>query len=808
MSIEILRRDLRYTLRSLRRDASFATFVVLIAGLGIGASSTVFSVAHTLLLRSLPFTQPEQLVWIANSDGRGLSSQTTQVGHMLGLRERSRTLSAVAGYFAFYGVGDSLLSGTGDPERLSGLPVSVNFFEVLGVQPQLGRPFTEEEGRWEGPKAVMLSDGLWRRRFGSDPAIVGTPLIIDDEPHAVVGILPASFDFGTVFAPGSHFDLYFPFPLTPETDRQGNTMAMIGRMRPGVTVEQAAAETATIARQLTAESPNRNTFGGHVRPLTEHVSGGVRLAVWVLAGAVGMVMLIVCANLSNLLLARMTVRQKELAIRSALGAGRGRLVSQMLTESLVLALGGAVVGAALAFAGTRALSSLEGIRIPLLSEVQTDGAALAFTIAMAVVAGLVFGLAPAFQARSAALPDALKDASRGSTEGGRRRLLRNALVVAEVAIACVLLVGAGLLVRSFVRVLDVNMGFEPAHAMTIRVDPEERYTTREQYDAYVGEVLRRVREIPGVASAGITDKLPLGSNRTWGVRAKGVTYGRGQTPLAFVRVVSDGYPAAMGIPIVAGRDITPADTRDNAPVVLINETMARTMFPGEDPIGKVLLNLCGTPERRVVGVVGDVRHLALEQSAGNEFYLPVRQCLDISSYDLVVRSELPPAALAGAIRAALKPVAPNLAGNTFRSLQEIVDRSVSPRRFIVLLLGAFAMFALVLASLGIYALISYSVNQRRQEIGIRMALGATRGDLQRQIVGGTLLLTGIGVALGVAASWLMARGIEGLLFEVSASDPQTFVAMLLVLTAVAALAGYLPARRASGIDPMAALRSE
>jgi predicted permease len=713
MSIEILRRDLRYTLRSLRRDASFATFVVLIAGLGIGASSTVFSVAHTLLLRPLPFTQPEQLVWIANSDGRGLSSQTTQVGHMLGLRERSRTLSAVAGYFAFYGVGDSLLSGTGDPERLSGLPVSVNFFEVLGVQPQLGRPFTEEEGRWEGPKAVMLSDGLWRRRFGSDPAIVGTPLIIDDEPHAVVGILPASFDFGTVFAPGSHFDLYFPFPLTPETDRQGNTMAMIGRMRPGVTVDQAAAETATIARQLTAESPNRNTFGGHVRPLTEHVSGGVRLAVWVLAGAVGMVMLIVCANLSNLLLARMTVRQKELAIRSALGAGRGRLVSQMLTESLVLALGGAVVGAALAFAGTRALSSLEGIRIPLLSEVQTDGAALAFTIAMAVVAGLVFGLAPAFQARSAALPDALKDASRGSTEGGRRRLLRNALVVAEVAIACVLLVGAGLLVRSFVRVLDVNMGFEPAHAMTIRVDPEERYTTREQYDAYVGEVLRRVREIPGVASAGITDKLPLGSNRTWGVRAKGVTYGRGQTPLAFVRVVSDGYPAAMGIPIVAGRDITPADTRDNAPVVLINETMARTMFPGEDPIGKVLLNLCGTPERRVVGVVGDVRHLALEQSAGNEFYLPVRQCLDISSYDLVVRSELPPAALAGSIRAALKPVAPNLAGS-----------------------------------------------------------------------------------------------IEGLLFEVSASDPQTFVAMLLVLTAVAALAGYLPARRASGIDPMAALRSE
>ena len=807
MAFETLRRDLRYTFRSLRRDAAFTTFVVLIAGLGIGASSTVFSVVNTLLLRPLPFAQPEQLAWIANSNRRGLSGQTTQVGHMLDLRERTRSFSAIGGYFAFYGVGDNLLSGTGEPERLNGVPVTVNFFDVLGVQPQLGRAFTEDEGRWQGPKAVMLSDGLWRRRFASDPSIVGRSLTIDDEPHTVVGVLPSSFDFGSTFAPGRHFDLYFPFPLTPETDRWGNTMAMVGRLQPGVTIAQAAAETETIARQLTAES-NRNTFGGLVRPLTEHVSGDVRLAVWVLAGAVGVVMLIVCANLSNLLLARMTVRQKELAIRSALGADRRRLVAQMLTESLVLALGGATVGAALAVAGTRALSSLEGISIPLLRHVQTDSAALSFTIGMALVAGVVFGLAPAFQARSAALPDALKDGSRGSTDGGRRRLLRSALVVSEIALACVLLVGAGLLLHSFVRVLDVDMGFEPARAMTIRVDPDTRYTTREEYDAYVDEVLRRVREIHGVESAGITDKLPLGSNRTWGVRARGVTYERGQTPVAFVRVVSDGYPAAMGIPILAGRDITPADTRDADPVVLINETMARTMFPGQDPIGRVLLNLCGTPERRIVGVVGDVRHLALEQSAGNEFYLPVRQCLDISSYDLVVRSGLPPAALAGAIRAALKPITPNLATNTFRSLEEIVDRSVSPRRFTVLLLGGFAMFALVLASLGIYALVSYSVNQRRQEIGIRMALGATRGDIQRQIVGGTFMLTLVGLAAGTAVAWVLARGIEGLLFEVSASDARTFAGMLLVLACVALLAGYLPARRAAGIDPMTALRAD
>jgi predicted permease len=807
MTFDTLLRDLRYTLRTLRRDLAFTTFVILIAGLGIGASSTVFSVVNALLLRPLPFSQPDRLMWIANGAGRGLSQQTTQVGHMLDLRERARSFSAIAGYFAFYGVGDNLLSGTGEPERLSGVPVSVNFFDVLGVRPHLGRSFTDDEGRWQGPKTVMLSDGLWRRRFASDPAIVGASLTIDDQPHTVVGVLPASFDFASVFAPGRHFDLYFPFPLTPETNRWGNTMAMIGRLQPGVTAEQAQAEVSTIAAQLVGEFPERNSFGGRVTPLADHVSGNVRLVVWVLAGAVGMVMLIVCANLSNLLLARMAARQKELAIRSALGAGRRRLVSQMLTESVVLALGGAIVGIALALVGTRALTSLDAISIPLLRNVQTDVTALGFTVGMAVLAGLIFGLAPAFQARSAALPEALKDATRGSTEGHQRRLVRNALVVSEIAFACVLLVGAGLLVRSLVHVLDVDMGFQPARAMTVRVDPDSRYTTAAQYDAYVDDVLRRVREIPGVEAAGITDKLPLGSNRTWGVRAKGVTYERGQTPSVFVRVVSDGYPAALGISLEAGRDILPTDTRTNEPVVVINETMAGAMFPGQDPIGKVLLNLCGA-DRRIVGVVGDVRHLALEQTAGNEMYIPVRQCLDISSYDLVVRSSLPVGALAGVVREALKPIAPNLAGNTFRSLEEIVDRSVSPRRFTVLLLGAFAVFALVLASLGIYALISYSVNQRRQEIGIRMALGATRGDVQRQIVGGTLLLTGIGVALGVAASWLLARGIEGLLFEVSASDPQTFVAMLLVLTTVATLAGYVPARRASGIDPMAALRSE
>jgi predicted permease len=527
----------------------------------------------------------------------------------------------------------------------------------------------------------------------------------------------------------------------------------------------------------------------------------------VLAGAVGLVMLIVCANLSNLLLARMTSRQKELAVRSALGAGRRRLIAQMLTESIVLSCIGAVVGIALAIAGTRALTQLDAISIPLLRDVRIDGTALAFTVAMALLAGMVFGLAPAFQARSAALHDSLKDATRGSTEGRGRRWVRSTLVVSEIAFACVLLVGAGLLIRSLVRVLDVDMGFEPAGAATIRVDPDSRYATRAQRDAYIDDVLRRVTEIPGVEAAALTEALPLGRNRTWGARAKGVVYERGQAPFAYPRMVSDGYLAAMGIPLIAGREIAPTDIASSEPVMMVNETMARRVWPGEDPIGKSVLGACAA-ERRVVGVVGDVRHLALEQGSGNEMYIPMRQCPDRPSHDLIVRSTIAAAPLAAAVREALKPVAPNLATNDFRTLRQIVDKSVSPRRFTVWLLASFAAFALVLASLGIYALISYSVNQRRQEIGIRMALGATTSIIQRQIVGQTLVLTAIGVTIGAAASWMLARGMKGLLFEVTASDPQTFAGMLVMLVAVATLAGYLPARRASRIDPMVTLRSD
>ena len=803
-ALDSILQDLRYTFRTLRRDSGFTTFAILIVGLGIGASATVFSVVNTLLLRPLPFRDPDRLVWIANHDASGLSSQTTQVGHLLDLRERNQSFTDLAGYFAFYGVGDNLLSGHGEPERLSGVPVSENFFQVLGIQPQLGRLFTAEECKWHGPKAVLLSHGLWERRFGSDPGLVGRTLTINDEPVTVAGVLPASFDLASVFAPGSHFDLYFPFPLSNETNRWGNTMAIVGRLKPGVAIGSAQAELKILAGQITRAHPERNDFEGKIVPLAEHVSGRIRPALMVLACAVGVVMLIVCANLSNLLLARTATRQKEIAIRTALGAGRGRLMRQMLTEGVTLSCCGAALGVILAAGATHVLARVEALSIPLLGNVRTDFTVLGFCLLAAVATGVVFGLTPALQVPTHALHDALKDTARGSTAGKGRNWIRGALVVSEIAFACVLLVSAGLLVRSFLRVLDVNLGFRPEHAATVRVDPDARYSTQAQVNAYFDEVLRRVRDIPGIGAAGLTDSLPLGKNRSWGAPAKGQVYPRGKFPNAFVRVVSDGYLKALGIALIDGRDISDRDAPSGEAVIVINQTMARTLWPGQKAIGQ-LMRACG--ERRVVGVVGDVRHLALEQDSGMEMYLPIRQCGDFSSVDLVVRSSLPVGELAASVRAALKPMVANLPGKDFRILQQLVDKAVSPRRFVVLLLGGFAVFALLLASLGIYGVVSYGVNQRTQEIGIRMALGASASRLQAGIIGQTLGLAAAGILIGAVASRVLARALGGLLFGVTASDGLTFVGMPVVLTLVAVAAGYLPARRASRIDPSIALRA-
>ena len=802
---ETLRRDVRYAVRTLLRDAGFAAFAILIVGLGVGASCTIFSVVNTLLIRPLPFRDPERLVWLANhrDDTKDMSGKTVQVNYLLEYRERNKSFEDLAAYFAFYGAGDAKLIGDGQPERLTSVPVTQNFFPLLGVEPQLGRQFSAEECKFNGPKVALLSDGLWRRKFGADPNIVGRALPFDGGPVTVVGVLPASFDFGTIFTPGSRVDMFEPFPLSAETNRWGNTIAIVGRLKPGAALGTAQAEATILGKQLQEENPKLNDFEPKLSTLAEHVSGQLRPTLVVLACAVGVVMLIVCANLSNLLLARGAGRKKEIAIRTAMGAGRGRLIGQMLTESLVLSCCGAALGLLLAFIGTRALAHLTSVSIPLLSDVLIDGSVLGFTLVAALATGLLFGLVPALQVQDLKLHDTLKDSNRGSSQGRGHAWIRGALVVSEIGLACVLLVGAGLLIRSFLRVLEVNMGFVPERAAALRIDPNSSYKTQEQKNSYYTEALHRVMDIPGVEGAGLSDSLPLGHNRSWGIAAKGVQYTPQTFPNGFPRIISDGYFHAMGIPLKAGRDFTERDTKGALNVIILNETCAHTLWPGEDPIGKIVAE---DVDRTVVGVVGDVHHMALEEGSGNEFYIPMRQTQDYGTVDLVVRTSLPTAELASRLREALRPIEPDLPTANMRTLQTMVDRAVSPRKFVVLLLGGFAGFALVLASLGIYAVISYSVSQRTQEIGIRMALGASAETLQGSILLQTLGLAGIGMVVGVVASWVLARTLSGLLFGVTSSDPVTFLGMLVILTAVAALAGYLPARRASQIDPMAALR--
>jgi predicted permease len=560
----------------------------------------------------------------------------------------------------------------------------------------LGRNFVAEETRDDSPPAVLLTHGLWQRRFGSDPGIVGRALTLNDKPATVIGVLPATFDFQTVFTPGQRVDMILPFPFSGETDNWGNTLAILGRLKPGVTMARAQAEFTGLSNQLSEARKDRGNFGARMAVFHDYLTARFRHGLIVLLAAVGLVLLIACTNLSNLLLARATSRRKEVAIRAALGASRMRLVQQMLTESLMVSLVGAVVGLGVAYAAVWALAHTQDISIPLLATVRVDPVVLLFTVLLALGTGAFMGTVPALQASSTKAAEAMNDAGRGTSEGRRGGWLRSSLVVTQVALACLLLVGAGLLIRSFARVLDVDLGFRPEHAASWRVETGDRYKKDVERRAFFDRIVRRVQSIPGVESVGVTDALPLSRDRSWGIGVRGVKYPPGQYPIAHPRVVDWRYLQTMKIRLVAGRLIGERDTSDREGVVVINEKAAKRLWPGENR-GWKMVRFGG--DRRVVGVVANVRHQAIEEEGGLEAYIPVMQDNSVSM-ELVVRTRLEVSSIAPSIRAALREVDPALVGGEYQRLDALVERAVSPRRFLMMLLAGFAGAALLLASVG------------------------------------------------------------------------------------------------------------
>ncbi len=807
--LETVARDVRFAIRALRRDPASSVFAVLIAGLGIGACTVVFSLVQALLLRPLPFEHPDRLAWVANGTSENLSAQTIQVANLQELRDGASSFEGLGAFFAFYGPGDVRLTDRGEAERLTGVPVTQNLFPLLGVKPLYGRSFDDAESQDGAPAAVMLDHAFWERRFAADPRIVGQSITLDGAPARVIGILPASFDFEATFTPGKRVDFFRPFPLSERTNRQGNTLAVVGRLRPGATLSAAQAEAKAIGDRIAAASAlsdsRRNSVDPRLSPLRDHVSGRFTPTLLALAGAVAFLMLLVCANLANLLLVRATLRQREMAVRAALGAARRRLMMQLLVESLVLSLSGAVLGLVLAWGGTTLVSRIQGTVIPLLSDVRVDGFVLTFTIAVSVLTGLAFGLLPALQQSGAAPAAVLSDGSRGTSR--RAGWMRQAIVVAEVAMVCVLLTVSGLLTRSLGRVLAVDPGFATTDVIAMRVDAPRAGTTGDERRAYLDEIVRATSSVAGVRSVGLTDALPLGDNfgwRRWSLDVPGRDTPDDERLDPLVRMVDPGYFTTMGVRLRAGRLFGNADAAGSEPVIILNETLAKRLWPGGDALGQVVKT--SGVERRVVGIVRGARYFALDRDADIEMYMPMAQTYDYAVIDLVVRGALPPATLAAGVREALHRVAPGLPVKEFRTMEQLVDRSTFARRFLVLLVAGFALFGVALAGLGLYAVISCSVDQRTQEIGIRMALGATAERVRR----GVLAQTGVLIALGVVAGAPLAVGgasaIRGLLFGVDTNDGVTIVMVLAALSLVAGFAGWLPARRATRIDPGVALR--
>ena len=789
MPFDAFRHDLRFGARLLARHPGFTAVAVITLALGIGANAAIFSVVNAVLLRPLPWADPGGAVMIW-SKWTAFDKTWVATGEVVDYRRRARTLREVAAW----GEGQVNLTGSGDPERVAAASVTANTFSVLGVSPAIGRVFSSTEDLPKGPNVVVLGHALWSRRFSADPSIVGRSIQIDGRPYEVVGIMAAGFLLPTDYQNPQPSQLWVPQQLDPTSmDHGSHGLFAAARLQQGATVAQAAEELHGIAQAMTREGlyPAAMRFDTVTLSLEEEVVGGVRRSIWLLFGAVGFLLLIACSNVANLLLARAEARQREIAVRAALGAGGRRMVRQLLTESLLLTSLSAIVGLALAGTGVRLLAWWNPASIPRIAGVTVDFRVAVFTIAMALVTSVVFGLAPALRALRAGLVESLKDGSQSASSGSARQRFRNALVVLEMALAVVLLVGAGLMLRSLWALQSTPLGLQPSNVLTMRVAlPAESYRSPEEVVGFYQRLMERVKQLPGVAVAGAARSLPVGST----IGDSGLTI--------------EGFSPPPGTRPTA-------DTSEGMLVALVNEELVRRYFPGRDAIGGRLQIGGGGPRPwvTIVGIVGNVRHNGLTDPVKEKFYIPHTQWHKstgnaIRGMNLVIKSSSSPSALTAPVRDAIRALDPNLPIADVRTMEEVVNATLSTPRFTGVLLGMFALLAVVLSAIGIYVVLSYLVSRRTREIGIRMAIGAGRAQVLRMVLGSGLSLSLTGAGIGLVLAVGVGRLMRSVLHDVAPNDPATFLFVAVTLPAIALLASAVPAWRATRVDPIVALKTE
>ena len=811
-----LMQDLRYGLRVLLKNPGFMAVAILTLALGIGFNTAIFSMVNSVLLRQLPFQNPEQLVWIwATRIDR--DKAFFSIPNFIDYRDQNQSLEQMA---AFANWGANLTDG-GNPERLQGVRVTSNAFQMLGIGAAVGRTLLPEDDQPTSQRVAVMTYGLWQRRFGGDQSVIGKRLTLNGDGYMVVGVLPQSF-----ILPETEAEIFTPLVLDSDprrTERGSNFLRAFARLKQGVTRQQAQSDLAAISEHLRQQYPDDNAkmTAPKAFALRDELVGSYQTALLLLLGAVGLVLLIACSNLANLLLAKASSRRREVAVRMALGASRRRLIRQLLTESLVLALLGGGLGLFLALWGVDFLLALSPVNLPRMQEIAIDRGVLAFTIGISLLAGLGFGLTPALQASRVNLNEDLKAEGRGSSGGLRRNRTRSLLVISEVALSLVLLIGAGLLVKSFMRLQQVSPGFSTSNLLLVRLSlPQANYSSPQAVTAFYQKLAPRIESLPGVEGVGVANVLPLSASN---VRTDFSIVGRPplsptEMPGAQNRWVSPGYFQTMRVPLLKGREFTEQDGAESPGVVVIDEALARRFFkPDESPLGFHLRidDGAGQPrEVEIVGVSGDVKHFGLDDEPTPTLYAPVYQVPKgsvsflISNMSLLVRTASDPLAQAAAVRREVQDVDKDVPASSTRTMEQFLSASVAPRRFNVLLLGIFAGTALLLAAIGIYGVIAYSVTQRTHEIGVRMALGAKRSDVLKLVVGEGLRLAFIGVATGLVAALFLTRLMSSLLYGVSTTDPTIFAGIPLLLIIVALAACYLPARRATKVDPMVALRYE